>query len=161
MAHVRSNFWTGIYSLVNIFPKTKNINTSVSCKEADYNALRRDWKMVGNDIKKSIKKIKMTDDYDKYPFLHGKEIEKIVAKEASLIIANRQIESLDSLHYLSNKFSSNKNIPLYSFKANYKHTMQVADFLDYILTGLEDGTIEIVDKKENGIMIDVKDGRNR
>lgn len=53
-----NTFWTGLGSIFNISGSYFDYNTSKTEREADYKALRRDWEMVGNDIKKAERKIK-------------------------------------------------------------------------------------------------------
>lgn len=53
-----NSFWVGVGSIFNISGKYFDYNTSKTGREADVKALRRDWEMVGEDIKEAERKIK-------------------------------------------------------------------------------------------------------
>lgn len=57
----KRNFWTGFSSILSIFGEEKKFNTSKSGKEADFKALKSDWEMIGDDIRKSMSKIILED----------------------------------------------------------------------------------------------------
>lgn len=53
----KRNFFTGAASVFNISAANKDFNTSATGEEADYKALKSDWEMIGEDFKKSVKKL--------------------------------------------------------------------------------------------------------
>ncbi|MEP2689171.1 hypothetical protein [Maribacter dokdonensis] len=58
----RRSFWTGFSSVLSIFGETNKFNTSKSGEEADYKALKSDWEMIGQDIRKVMSdEIKFSD----------------------------------------------------------------------------------------------------
>jgi len=54
---VNRSFLTGFSSVLNIAGNNKKFNSSKSSEEADLKAIRNDWEMVGEDIRKSILKL--------------------------------------------------------------------------------------------------------
>lgn len=58
----KRSFWTGFSSILSIFGDSNKFNTSKSGQEADYNALKSDWEMIGEDLKSAMSKdFKMTE----------------------------------------------------------------------------------------------------
>lgn len=52
----RPSFWEGIARVLDFGSTLQNYNRSFSPEQADLNALRSDWRVVGQDIEFSIKK---------------------------------------------------------------------------------------------------------
>lgn len=50
----RRGFFTGFSSVLSIAGDKNKFNTSKSGKEADKKAIRSDWEMIGNDIRKTL-----------------------------------------------------------------------------------------------------------
>lgn len=55
MSRVLKNIFHGMGSIMNIYPCT-NYRRNFP-QRTDTEALRQDWKMVGNDLKQAIKKV--------------------------------------------------------------------------------------------------------
>jgi hypothetical protein len=53
----KRGFFTGFSSIYSIDP-TAEFNTSKSAAEADTKAIRSDWRMIGNDLRKALDKVK-------------------------------------------------------------------------------------------------------
>lgn len=54
---VKRDFWSGLSSIVDIGATRKKFNTSKSAEAADLKAIKSDWDMIGNDIRKSMSNI--------------------------------------------------------------------------------------------------------
>lgn len=63
----RPSFWEGVARILDWGGTLQTYNRSRSAKEADENALRSDWRMVGQDIAKSI------EEYGKKPSVKAAE----------------------------------------------------------------------------------------
>lgn len=50
----KRSFWTGFSSVLSFFGDSNMFNTSKLGEEADYKALKSDWNMIGEDIRKSM-----------------------------------------------------------------------------------------------------------
>lgn len=50
----KRSFWKGFSSVLNIFGNQNKFNSSKSGQEADYNALKSDWEMIGQDIQNTM-----------------------------------------------------------------------------------------------------------
>ncbi len=50
------NFFKGFSRVFDLFGKLDNYNYSETEEKADFNALRKDWEMIGEDLLNAIKK---------------------------------------------------------------------------------------------------------
>lgn len=57
----KRSFWTGFSSVFSIFGESSKFNYSKSGAVSDFNALKSDWEMIGQDIRKVMSEnIKLT-----------------------------------------------------------------------------------------------------
>ncbi len=48
----KRSFWSGVSSILSIFGDSNKFNISKSGEESDYEALKSDWEMIGQDIRR-------------------------------------------------------------------------------------------------------------
>lgn len=55
----KRNFWTGFSSILNVFGEPNKFKTAKTGADLDSWALRSDWEMVGQDIRKAMFDLKL------------------------------------------------------------------------------------------------------
>jgi hypothetical protein len=54
------SFWRGTARVMDLFGTLTRYNTFASAKDADTTAMKRDWEIVGQDIKDAVKEYEST-----------------------------------------------------------------------------------------------------
>lgn len=57
---INPGFWIGSARILDLYGKLDKYNYSNTPNEADYNALKKDWEIIGKDLRNAIDKYEST-----------------------------------------------------------------------------------------------------